>query len=227
LWFRTSLSTLSAVYSLLSALYSLLSALCSLLSALCSLLSALYSLLSALCSLLPALYSLLLCRESRAALVTSFGIFKYMAGYSITQFVSVMILYDIYSNLADFQFVWIDLFLITTMAALFGFNRAHAGPLAPSPPISSLFLVLPVFSLLGQLGLAIAVQVAVLLVTRSQHWFVPFDYQNPCYRNTSLEAAFKDTGIESYWGEEVAIIVTFHFARTFHFTRTFHAGVHG
>ena len=98
-------------------------------------------------------------RESRAALVTSFGIFKYMAGYSITQFVSVMILYDIYSNLSDFQFVYIDLFLITTMAALFGFNRAYTGPLAPTPPISALFSILPVFSLLSQLAIAIGVQV--------------------------------------------------------------------
>ena len=100
-----------------------------------------------------------LIRESRAALVTSFGIFKYMAGYSITQFVSVMILYDIYSNLSDFQFVYIDLFLITTMAALFGFNRAYSGPLAPTPPISALFSVLPVFSLLSQLAIAIGIQV--------------------------------------------------------------------
>ena len=82
-----------------------------------------------------------------------------MAGYSITQFVSVMILYNIYSNLSDFQFVYIDLFLITTMAALFGFNQAYTGPLAPTPPISALFSILPVFSLLSQLAIAIGVQV--------------------------------------------------------------------
>merc|ERR1719277_1327195 len=145
----------------------------------------------------------ILIRESRAALVTSFGIFKYMAGYSITQFVSVMILYDIYSNLSDFQFVYIDLFLITTMAALFGFNRAYTGPLAPSPPISALFSVLPVFSLLSQLAIAIGVQVGVLFYTKSQPWFVGFDYKNACYRNTSLEASFNETGIIKYWGEEV------------------------
>ena len=87
-----------------------------------------------------------------------------MAGYSITQFVSVMILYDIYSNLSDFQFVYIDLFLITTMAALFGFNRAYAGPLAPTPPISALFSILPVFSLLSQLAIAIGVQVRNLKI---------------------------------------------------------------
>ncbi len=33
------------------------------------------------------------CREGRAALVTSFGVFKYMACYSLTQFFSVTLLY--------------------------------------------------------------------------------------------------------------------------------------
>ena len=34
-------------------------------------------------------------REGRAALVTSFSVFKYMALYSIIQFVSVLILYSV------------------------------------------------------------------------------------------------------------------------------------
>lgn len=34
-----------------------------------------------------------LIREGRAALVTSFGVFKFIAGYSLTQFTSVLILY--------------------------------------------------------------------------------------------------------------------------------------
>jgi len=37
--------------------------------------------------------------KGRCALVTSFGIFKYMAAYSLTQFVSVMILYNFGTNL--------------------------------------------------------------------------------------------------------------------------------
>lgn len=42
-------------------------------------------------------------REGRAALVTSFGVFKYMAGYSLTQFITIMQLYWLNTNLADFQ----------------------------------------------------------------------------------------------------------------------------
>lgn len=51
-------------------------------------------------------------REGRAALVTSFGVFKYMAGYSLTQFVSIMLLYWIATNLTDFQ-VLLSCFILT------------------------------------------------------------------------------------------------------------------
>ena len=146
-----------------------------------------------------------LIRESRAALVTSFGIFKYMAGYSITQFVSVMILYDIYSNLSDWQFTYIDLFLITSMAALFGFSKAHTGPLAPEAPISSLFSLLPIVSLLSQLSLTIGTQIGVLFYTRGLEGFVPFDYENACYANTTLEGAFNQTGIIQRYGEDICL----------------------
>ena len=42
-------------------------------------------------------------REGRCALVTSFGVFKYMALYSIIQFVSVLMLYTLKTNLGDWQ----------------------------------------------------------------------------------------------------------------------------
>lgn len=49
------------------------------------------------------IFNLILCcfffREGRAALVTSFGIFKYMACYSLTQFTSVLILYWVYTHM--------------------------------------------------------------------------------------------------------------------------------
>ena len=59
-----------------------------------------------------------LIREGRAALVTSFGIFKYMAMYSLIQFISVLILYTFGTNLGDKQFLWIDLAITTTVSIL-------------------------------------------------------------------------------------------------------------
>lgn len=53
-----------------------------------------------------------LIREGRAALVTSFSCFKYMALYSLIQFTSVTLLYSLGGNLGDFQFLFIDLAVI-------------------------------------------------------------------------------------------------------------------
>jgi len=136
-----------------------------------------------------------LIQESRAALVTSFGIFKYMAAYSLTQFVSVMILYEIYSNLSDVQFLYVDLFIITTLAIMFGLNPSYSGPLASRPPENSLISVRPLFSLLTQLAIVISFQLVALFLTTSQDWFVEFDYENPCYNGTIAETEFNDSGL--------------------------------
>ena len=50
-----------------------------------------------------------------------------MAAYSMTQYISVLLLYEIDSNLSDFEFLYIDLFLITIFAFFFGLTKAHEG----------------------------------------------------------------------------------------------------
>ena len=62
----------------------------------------------------------------RCALVTSFGVFKYMALYSMIQFASVLILYSNKTNLGDTQFLYIDLVITTTIAV-----SCQATPLHP------------------------------------------------------------------------------------------------
>lgn len=99
-------------------------------------------------------------REGRAALVTSFGIFKYMAAYSMVQFISVMILYSIDSNLTDKQFLYIDLGLISVFAFFFGKTEAFGGPLAKQVPLSSLISLAPLASVVLHLLVVIAFQVA-------------------------------------------------------------------
>ncbi|KAK4878700.1 hypothetical protein RN001_011206 [Aquatica leii] len=114
-------------------------------------------------------------KEGRAALVTSFGIFKYMASYSLCQFVSVMILYSIDSNLTDIQYLYIDLFIISIFAFFFGRTEAYSGKLVKETPLSSLINVSPVLSLLIHLFLTIGFQAAVFQHLKSEEWFVPFD----------------------------------------------------
>lgn len=78
-------------------------------------------------------------REGRCALVTSFGIFKYMAAYSLTQFITVLLFYyvswtssflilqdftvncfalilQLKMNLTDAEFLYIDLITITSLS---------------------------------------------------------------------------------------------------------------
>ncbi|XP_039275236.1 probable cation-transporting ATPase 13A3 [Nilaparvata lugens] len=114
-------------------------------------------------------------REGRAALVTSFAIFKYMAAYSLVQFISVMILYSIDSNLSDFQYLFIDLFLITAFAYVISQAGAYKGALVPHPPQTSLISMAPIVSLVGQMLIAYAFQLASFYSVQNFEWFQPYN----------------------------------------------------
>lgn len=115
-----------------------------------------------------------LIREGRAALVTSFGIFKYMAIYSLTQFISVLILYTIDSNLADLQFLYIDLFLISVFAFTFGHTEPSQGDLVRQPPSANLVSLPPIVSILAHMGTILGMQVLAFNYVQQQPWFVAY-----------------------------------------------------
>ncbi|XP_037925344.1 probable cation-transporting ATPase 13A3 isoform X2 [Hermetia illucens] len=115
-------------------------------------------------------------KEGRAALVTCFGIFKYMAAYSLVQFISVLMLYSIDSNLTDIQFLYIDLCLISVFAFFFGRTGAYDGPLVAETPLNSLVSVSPIASLLLHILVSMAFQVASWYHVQQQPWFVPFNF---------------------------------------------------
>ncbi|CEF71586.1 Cation-transporting P-type ATPase family and Cation-transporting P-type ATPase, N-terminal domain and Neurotransmitter-gated ion-channel transmembrane domain and Cation-transporting P-type ATPase, C-terminal domain and Neurotransmitter-gated ion-channel ligand-binding domain and Cation-transporting P-type ATPase, subfamily V and P-type ATPase, A domain and HAD-like domain and P-type ATPase, cytoplasmic domain N-containing protein [Strongyloides ratti] len=112
-------------------------------------------------------------REGRAALVTSFGIFKYMAGYSLTQFVSIMLLYWINTNLTDFQFIFIDLGLITFCAIVFGYTPASL-TIDKKPPPNRLLSLASIMSVVGQLTIVGIFQFIAFIWVSKQSWFIPF-----------------------------------------------------
>ncbi|NXX34316.1 AT132 ATPase, partial [Nicator chloris] len=130
-------------------------------------------------------------REGRCSLVTSFGVFKYMALYSLVQFVSVLLLYTINTNLSDFQFLFFDLVITTTVAVLMG-RTGPAPALGVQRPQGALISGLVLGSLLLQTALLITVQVLSYFITISQSWYIPLNStvtapQNlPNYENTVL-----------------------------------------
>ncbi|XP_071946227.1 polyamine-transporting ATPase 13A3-like isoform X2 [Antedon mediterranea] len=111
-------------------------------------------------------------REGRAALVTSFGVFKYMALYSIIQFISVMILYWINSNLGDFQFLYVDLVITTTVAILMGYNGAYTHLVKKRPP-GSLVSPIILISIILQILVQIIGQTTAYFLLFTQDWFEP------------------------------------------------------
>ncbi|XP_068983430.1 polyamine-transporting ATPase 13A3 isoform X1 [Bombus flavifrons] len=114
-------------------------------------------------------------REGRAALVTSFGIFKYMASYSLTQFISVMLLYSFESNLTDIEFLYIDLFIISIFAFFFGRTEAYDGPLVKTAPLNSLISITPILSLVTQILIVALFQSVSLWHLQQMDWFKPFN----------------------------------------------------
>ncbi|KAG0368660.1 hypothetical protein BGZ54_001471 [Gamsiella multidivaricata] len=129
-------------------------------------------------------------QEGRAALVTSFSCFKYMALYSIIQFTTVSFLYAFASNLGDFQFLYIDLVLILPTAVFMG--RTEAYPvLSPKRPTANLVSKKVLTSLIGQILIQSLFQGAMFLIVRRQPWYIPPDYDSEeknieCYENTVL-----------------------------------------
>ncbi|KAK4054952.1 hypothetical protein OIO90_003293 [Microbotryomycetes sp. JL221] len=111
-------------------------------------------------------------KEGRAALVTSFACFKFIALYSLTQFCTVTLLYSLASTLSDGEFLAIDLFIILPVAV----TMARTGPyprLAIKRPTANLVSKKVLSSIIGQIVIVGAFQVFVFFWTRSQPFYVP------------------------------------------------------
>ena len=130
-------------------------------------------------------------REGRASLVTSFCCFKYMSLYSAIQFCSVSFLYASASNLADFQFLFIDLALIVPVAVFMGWTGPYP-IMSRKRPTASLVSRKVLTPLLGQMLLCILVQMIAFLLVRRQPWYiapvVDPEHSNP--RNSQNSALF-------------------------------------
>uniref|UniRef100_A0A3Q3XDB8 Polyamine-transporting ATPase 13A3 n=1 Tax=Mola mola TaxID=94237 RepID=A0A3Q3XDB8_MOLML len=111
-----------------------------------------------------------LIREGRAALITSFCVFKFMALYSIIQYLSVTLLYSILSNLGDFQFLFIDIAIILIIAFTMSLNPAWKELVLRRPP-SSLISGPLLFSVLTQILTCLTFQVLAFLLVQQQSWY--------------------------------------------------------
>ncbi|XP_063370021.1 polyamine-transporting ATPase 13A3 [Cydia amplana] len=129
-------------------------------------------------------------REGRAALTTSFGVFKFMVAYSLTEFFSVAFLYYFDSNLTDFQFLYIDVAMVVNFAFFFGMTEAYRGKLCKIPPLTSLLGLVPLVSLIGQMILIGVAQYFSYFALTFFPWYERHLYEgdeaNECWENYAI-----------------------------------------
>lgn len=109
-------------------------------------------------------------KEGRAALVTSFSCFKYMALYSLIQFTSITILYNLASSLGDFQFLYIDLFIILPVAVAMARTQPYP-TLHTKRPTANLVSKKVLLSMIGQVVICSLTQAFTFFLTRRQEWY--------------------------------------------------------
>ncbi|PIO16069.1 hypothetical protein AB205_0205700, partial [Aquarana catesbeiana] len=109
-------------------------------------------------------------REGRCSLETSFETFKYMAMYSLIQFITVLILYTVDTNLGDFQFLLFDLVITATVAILMG-RTGPASELGIKRPLGTLISIPVLGSLICQTLLVLLVLLMSYFLTTSQPWY--------------------------------------------------------
>uniref|UniRef100_A0A8D0HA81 Cation-transporting ATPase n=1 Tax=Sphenodon punctatus TaxID=8508 RepID=A0A8D0HA81_SPHPU len=146
-----------------------------------------------------------LIRQGRAALVTSFCMFKYMALYSIIQYLGVLLLYWQLNSFGNYQFLFQDLAITTVIGVTMSLNGAYPKlvPYRPPARLTSLPLLL---SVVLNILFSLAMQIFGFVVVQKQPWYTRYNIHSACLpengslgKSPSLDSAGtgNTTGTES------------------------------
>uniref|UniRef100_A0A803SMU4 Cation-transporting ATPase n=1 Tax=Anolis carolinensis TaxID=28377 RepID=A0A803SMU4_ANOCA len=116
-----------------------------------------------------------LVRQGRAALVTSFCMFKYMALYSIIQYIGVLLLYWQTNSFGNYQFLFQDLAINTLIGLTMSLNGAHP-KLVPFRPPARLTSPPLLLSVVLNLLFSLATQVCGFVLVQRQPWYHKEDF---------------------------------------------------
>uniref|UniRef100_A0A8C5LHX0 Cation-transporting ATPase n=1 Tax=Jaculus jaculus TaxID=51337 RepID=A0A8C5LHX0_JACJA len=126
-----------------------------------------------------------LIKEGRAALVTSFCMFKYMALYSMIQYVGVLLLYWETNSLSNYQFLFQDLAITTLIGVTMNLNGAYP-KLVPFRPVGRLISPPQLLSVIFNILLSLAMHIVGFVLVRKQPWY-SMDLHSACtMKNDSL-----------------------------------------
>ncbi|KAM4888760.1 putative cation-transporting ATPase 13A4 isoform 1-T1 [Thomomys bottae] len=127
-----------------------------------------------------------LIKEGRAALVTSFCMFKYMALYSMIQYVGVLLLYWDTNSLSNYQFLFQDLAITTLIGVTMNLNGAYP-KLVPFRPAGRLISPPLLISVIFNILLSLVMHIVGFVLVRRQPWY-SMEMQSVCtMKNESTE----------------------------------------
>ncbi|KAL4505178.1 hypothetical protein ABPG72_016245 [Tetrahymena utriculariae] len=112
-----------------------------------------------------------LLKEGRAALVTSFSCFKFMALYSMIEFTATIILYTVNSLPGDMQFLYWDFLIIVPFTFFMGLTDTYP-TLSKQVPNSSLISFPVLCSVIGMTLINGIFQVIMFFILKSQNWYM-------------------------------------------------------
>ncbi|XP_025196662.1 probable cation-transporting ATPase 13A3 isoform X1 [Melanaphis sacchari] len=128
-------------------------------------------------------------REGRCALVTSFGIFKYMTCYSLIQFITLVLLYSRGIMLGNFQFLYFD-FVLTTSLAIVMSDIDPTDKVHPHRPLSKILTAKNLIPLFLQLLVCALIQIGSLYYLKLQNWYVP---TSPAWSDEDVISCWENT----------------------------------
>ncbi|XP_009872087.1 PREDICTED: probable cation-transporting ATPase 13A4, partial [Apaloderma vittatum] len=120
-----------------------------------------------------------LIREGRAALVTSFCMFKYMALYSTIQYLGVLLLYWQLNSFGNYQFLFQDLAITTVIGVTMSFTGAYP-KLVPYRPPSQLISPPLLLSVVLNILFSLSMQIFGFVVVQEQPWYSKTDIYSAC-----------------------------------------------
>lgn len=114
-----------------------------------------------------------LIKEGRCALVTSYGVFRFLGLQTFVNFAATLTLYTLNTRLSDLMFLFMD--MCTTILVLF---MGWIGPcsdsqVGPKSPKSTLLSPTNIFSIFAHFALLLLVQIGAYFYLSSMTWYQP------------------------------------------------------
>eukprot|EP01017_Pseudomicrothorax_dubius_P009324 TRINITY_DN13144_c0_g1_i1.p1 TRINITY_DN13144_c0_g1~~TRINITY_DN13144_c0_g1_i1.p1 ORF type:complete len:520 (-),score=54.80 TRINITY_DN13144_c0_g1_i1:65-1624(-) len=136
-----------------------------------------------------------LLQEGRASLTSSFQCFKYTALYSMIQFFCLIILFNLGSDLTDWEYMYTDLVIVFPLSILMNYTLP-ASKLSRQQPPSALVSRVILTSVIGHVVIVLSTQIGLTywLFSQPSSWFTPCSILHPGgLNNDSVDGCFENT----------------------------------